>query len=973
MSKEALDNSIKASVIITGPTELSVQASRARLGEQTLHPVEVLSFVSPLPGELKSAIANIKGDYVYVMRPASRFKTVYSLEKAVLEKALQEPSSRARHTPRPGFWDIVFARGELPQDAAEQLCWPDDVPPEAQTSPIDESRIRRLAGVAQTLWALDTLPLSGEFFRLVHEYSLVYRDEHSRKILCALLHAADYFDNREFLSDGDWRTIRDDLDKLHNLAWEDVRLPSVCVSASTVEEPCASPLLTYIVPVFNTGKYLSRCIESLRRQTLGEIEIVCIDDGSTDNSPAVLDAFAAKDARIRVVHKENGGVGAARNLALGMARGKYVSFVDGDDWLAREMAEVCVGEAERNALDFCAYDIGAFNFSTRQEVPIYWAIGNQLDKLPVDRVVRMEDFGHLMINASACLAVYRKSFVDSTGFKFSSLKLGEDLTFTMTLWPVARRFMLLNRVFYMYRRGQPGSAVSSLTAGIATKEADDAQISMMETLLALYRNAYSKYGAKVQGLFRGRMLADILYYAEKSIAVRAWLKEKGWQGFGFDSMDGSEFGAAGLRKRWERMGKELSRGNCATCCDDAPEKLLPFALQRMTAKIERARRSAAHDTYIVTGQLNSTSNEPIDSWTFFKWLQDNGVPSKYVLWKKHPLYSKLKAENGLKDIIALEGDGVKDFEFVEKCGDALARAKAVVQENAALNPHERTWLKRLDGCAYVFLQHGVFYTWFAPMAAKTLSFFNYVNVASEKERDFILSRTPEGTGLDKNRFIVAGLPRWDSLADLSGETPGEKVVFVMLTWRSSFGGSPEKMEASAYFNRLKSLFSAQNLQRLESLGLRFVLAPHHHLVNRIGNLDFKVPVETVGPDKVSYWIRRAKMLVTDFSSVSIDFLFQGKPTVYWMLDADDVRLDPKDADDGGKVASALKETKNIYNQVFRASEVMDKIEYYANNGFRLEPEKKAVADSCFANRSGISKHLYEAIEESVKRLGEPQK
>ena len=953
--------SINVSIIITGPDKFAVAAAEAGLSAQTLRPCQVQSFVAPMPDELRNAISSLAGDYVYVMRSSSKFLTDYSLERKVLEKVLHPVEPRKQRLVPSGFWDVVLTREELPIDAAEILAWPEDVPSEVQPTPLDDRMKRRLAGVAKSLWALDMLPESGRFFQLVGRLSELYRDDESRRFLCAMLHVADYFNRREFLNDKDWLSMRESLDELHNLAWENVQVPEIRVSETRVKCPSESPDITYIVPVHDVAQYLPRCLESLRRQILSNLEIICIDDGSTDASPMILDAFAARDERIRVVHKENEGVGAARNLALSMARGKFVSFVDGDDWISVETAATAVAVAECNRLDFCSYDIAAFNHKTRANIPIYWSLANQARRMSVGKVLDMSALQYLMIHASACLAVYRKSFLDSVGFRFANLKLGEDLTFTMTIWPQARQFMLLNRPFYHYRRGQPGSAVSRLTAGVASRSADDAQIAMMEVLLRLYRDVYKKnYSDKVQELFRGRILADILFYAEKNPAVRKWLADGGWAGFDFDLVEEPNLGEKGFYVRWEKMRNRIfsNEREYDVVCED----VFPHALKVAVAKIERRRKTSTKDLYIVTGQLNSRTNEPIDSWTFFKWLQKQGVPSRYVIWKEHAWYAKMRDAGELKDVIVMNGDGVGDYEFVAKCSEPLIRARAVVQENAALNSCVRSWLKELPDCSYVFLQHGVFYTWFTSVVAKTLSLFNFTNVASEREREFILERTPKEIELTNDNFIIAGLPRWDLLEDLSRADQSANVIFVMLTWRMSLGLGVDRLERSAYYHRLKDFLSADNVKRLADLGVRIVLAPHHHLANKVKDLDFGLPVEIAPPENVSYWIRHAKMLVTDFSSVSIDFLFQGKPTVYWMLDHDDLLLDRANTNDGAKVVSALKEVRGLFNQVFKVSEVMGLIEHYAKNGFVLEPEKKAIAETFFAHKTDVCRHLYEGLE-----------
>ena len=101
----------------------------------------------------------------------------------------------------------------------------------------------------------------------------------------------------------------------------------------------AQPTLSIIVPVYNVEKYLAQCIDSILAQTFRNFELILVDDGSPDNCPALCDAAAQKDDRIRVIHQKNGGLSAARNAGLDIARGEWIGFVDSDDWIAPEMYE----------------------------------------------------------------------------------------------------------------------------------------------------------------------------------------------------------------------------------------------------------------------------------------------------------------------------------------------------------------------------------------------------------------------------------------------------------------------------------------------------------------------------------------------------------------------------------------------------------------------------------------------------------
>jgi glycosyltransferase involved in cell wall biosynthesis len=112
-------------------------------------------------------------------------------------------------------------------------------------------------------------------------------------------------------------------------------------------------LVSIIVPVYNTAYYLPKCIKSMLNQTYHNIEIILVDDGSTDKSATICDKYAKRDKRIRVIHKKNGGVSSARNTGIENATGRYIMFVDSDDWLPLNAVESLHKAILFNDGDFC--------------------------------------------------------------------------------------------------------------------------------------------------------------------------------------------------------------------------------------------------------------------------------------------------------------------------------------------------------------------------------------------------------------------------------------------------------------------------------------------------------------------------------------------------------------------------------------------------------------------------------------------
>lgn len=119
-------------------------------------------------------------------------------------------------------------------------------------------------------------------------------------------------------------------------------------------EKCFNPLVSIVVPVYNTQPYLRKCLDSILNQTYKNVEVICVDDGSTDGSELIVDDYAKKDYRVRVIHKGNGGESSARNAGLKIMTGNYVGFVDCDDWIESDMYEKLVNTVIKKNVDMVA-------------------------------------------------------------------------------------------------------------------------------------------------------------------------------------------------------------------------------------------------------------------------------------------------------------------------------------------------------------------------------------------------------------------------------------------------------------------------------------------------------------------------------------------------------------------------------------------------------------------------------------------
>lgn len=226
----------------------------------------------------------------------------------------------------------------------------------------------------------------------------------------------------------------------------------------------SSPLVSVVVPIYNVERYLDACIESVMGQTYLNLEVILVDDGATDSCPEKCDAWAARDGRIKVVHKQNQGLGMARNSGLEAASGKYVCFFDSDDYVDANAIECLVSHAERTGADVVMSGIRrVFDDGTvlNEYVPCcpkesYEGREVQSEFLPF--LVALdprtgEDWG---LMASACCSFYRLAALEKCGFRFASERdiISEDVYSILGLFGYIQKATFIPRIFYNYRVNQ---------------------------------------------------------------------------------------------------------------------------------------------------------------------------------------------------------------------------------------------------------------------------------------------------------------------------------------------------------------------------------------------------------------------------------------------------------------------------------------------------------------------------------------
>lgn len=267
-----------------------------------------------------------------------------------------------------------------------------------------------------------------------------------------------------------------------------------------------NPLVSVIIPVYNVEKYLPACLESVCNQTLHELEIIVVDDGSTDRSGDIADDFARNDSRIHVVHQRNGNPGATRNVGLEMVNGEYIGFVDSDDWIDPDMYETLFQAAQLTKADLVITGVRVELLRDNREI-----------LQQVNKTGTFEEPNNLLdlffqlkgknLFAYPVNKLYRTDLVKRAALCFPDKLPYEDLVFNLKYFMSVDRVSLVTGTPYHYLRRDELSAAGSYSPDhlCACKLAED--------VFRLFFEYFQYPSDRIDSFLRERRIADYSAYA----------------------------------------------------------------------------------------------------------------------------------------------------------------------------------------------------------------------------------------------------------------------------------------------------------------------------------------------------------------------------------------------------------------------------------------------------------------------------
>ncbi|WP_345265742.1 glycosyltransferase family 2 protein [Nocardioides nanhaiensis] len=225
-----------------------------------------------------------------------------------------------------------------------------------------------------------------------------------------------------------------------------------------------APLVSVVVPVYRVERYLASCLDTVLASTHANLDVVVVDDGSPDASGEIAEEFARRDPRVRVVHTENRGLGAARNEGVRHARGEYLAFADSDDLVPPAAYEVMLRQARRAGCDFVTGSITRWEGEERVTPPWMRRLHRQRAALLI------EQEPELLGDVFAWNKLFRRDFYDGVGLAWPEGVRYEDQPTTTRAYLAARRFGVLPDVVYVWRIRADGSSITQQRASLADLE-----------------------------------------------------------------------------------------------------------------------------------------------------------------------------------------------------------------------------------------------------------------------------------------------------------------------------------------------------------------------------------------------------------------------------------------------------------------------------------------------------------------------
>ena len=693
--------------------------------------------------------------------------------------------------------------------------------------------------------------------------------------------------------------------------------------------------ISVIVPVYNTKQYLRECFDSILNQSLSDLELLIVDDGSDDGSWDVIEEYTARFSNVFSFKQNRKRQGAARNLALKYARGEFVAFADSDDTVPVNAYKLMYDLAVKNSSDMTVGMLHSFNEKISWlGVPVH-----EQEFTEIRPVTTIFKFPELLTDISPCNRLLRRSSISQYQIKFSEKTSGEDLDFMSRFFLRVERISILPEVVYNYRA----------RADASTKRLEHAFFRDRVAVTQNLKQYFSEYGGKgifpyllrseARKLVRNRLPRAIneLQYGEL-MQVFDTIHVLAEQLTEYDILQSGDFPIEGQIRiifiKYKQYDALIAFENYsetinfkALISDKHCQDLLIAPLALMAAKKSKKTVFKNGIRVVLRKGLISfaiTIKHQLSRFNRANVARAYALLRFFALYPVLPFFQKSTGEQGIWLMNERSSDSAEDnayhlFVYLRKNYPELAVFYVISQsarqrENIAslgnvvdlfswrhlLLLHRANVFLSTDSFKMltypyeifpalrrktlnVFLQHGITAIKRNSYTKKKYPYFNHIIVSSDAEHKILVNES----GFSDDEVVVTGMARFDQLEANFQKPEGKMTILVMPTWRKWLQ-SPELIHLSQYVAFWSSLITSPQLHSvLERYNAELLFRPHFNMLPFISDFNERherIKIISEPELNVQSLIKNSDMVVTDYSSVLFDFLYQGKPAICYIFD-----------------------------------------------------------------------------------------
>lgn len=636
--------------------------------------------------------------------------------------------------------------------------------------------------------------------------------------------------------------------------------------------------VSVIVPVYNVERYLEDCLKSILSQTYQNLEIILVNDGSTDNSGTICDDYESKQSNIKVIHKSNEGVNYARRDGFQASTGELIVFLDSDDIISPDFIKNHLEMLERTSADITVGKVHSFygEFLSQGEIEQcsvkssnldYMAWRNKHDILSAF-ITSSPPYSNMAL-MSLWSKLYKRKVIETVNWEIANYKHGEDYFINLQTYNKANSVCFINKYCYYYRRSRQGKLTQSTQYNISPSGKKISNLEYVDELIKMYKHLSYKEKLDLDKEIIISQCRLYTYWLDKLIDMKI-LDIDLWKKhivnklipliLEFKTKDIKNYTREKLTYG-EKLHKDLWAKLTPIYKNQKIEKYLQYKISLLNSVTNKPQNYIDYtDAWVVMDRPESSTD---NGYHFYKWMKKHH-PSKNIFYV---------INNDSKDVPHLKSENFNlVFTNTEQHKELLNNCIVEIYAYYTFNLcKERTVFNSLK----VYLSHGI-------------KLNNSLNPGLCKNDLFVTTFKREFDFFTKNhkdfKTIQTGLPRLKNLIKKS-KVPKDHII-IAPQWRRWL--KKKVTRDNNYFTQWSNLINSEVLKSLsQKYKIVFIIHPELETKFDLLNIPKYMKIKRysdLGAIKLQNLMKKTILMITDFSSVAVDYAIAGSDIVYFQFD-----------------------------------------------------------------------------------------